>query len=191
MSVELVERELSALASLAHEVRESLSGEIGALADLYVDTLRGDGRLYFAGNGGSAADAQHVAAEYVVRLGRPRRPLPAVALTTDTSVLTACSNDFSFDDVFSRQVEALCGPADLLVLHSTSGSSRNLIRAAEVARERGATAAALIGRDGGPLRARVDHAIVVPSDSTSHIQELHLAIEHIVCTLVEQRLGLA
>lgn len=183
-----ITRELRELAALADTVAAELREEIAAIARLYLDVLASGGTLYFAGNGGSAADAQHIAAEYVVRFGRSRGALPAVAITTDTSVLTACGNDFSFEDVFARQVEALCGEGDLLVLHSTSGKSENLLRAAASARRRGTKTVALLGRDGGLLRPAVDLAVVVPSESTSHIQELHMAIEHIVCGLVEQSL---
>jgi D-sedoheptulose 7-phosphate isomerase len=191
MRLYLIQAELNDLSSLARDVANRLAEEIRQLADLYAGTIAAGGRLYFVGNGGSAADAQHIAAEYVVRLGRDRRPLPALALTTDTSVLTACANDLSFDDVYARQVAALCGPRDLLVIHSTSGASTNVIRAANAAREMGVKVAALLGRDGGPLKSQVDFALVVPSNSTSHIQEMHLAIEHVVCALVEQEVAAA
>ena len=163
---------------------------IARLAERYTRTLAGGGTLFFAGNGGSAADAQHLAAEYVVRYARSRKALPAIALTTDTSLLTACGNDLGFDEVFARQVEALVGPDDLLVLHSTSGESPNVVRAAQAAKARGAAVVALLGKGGGPVRALVDDALVVPSDETAHIQEVHLAVEHLICELVERELGL-
>jgi len=177
-----------ALAALAHAVRatERQADAIVALADRYLATLRGGGTLYFAGNGGSAADAQHIATEYVVRLRRSRPALAAVALTTDTSLLTAAANDFGFDEVFARQVEGLCRPGDLLVLHSTSGDSINLIRAAEVARAKGVAVVALLGRGGGRLKDVVDQAVIVPDDAVSHIQEIHVAVEHIIAELVEE-----
>jgi D-sedoheptulose 7-phosphate isomerase len=162
--------------------------EIVALARRFADTLRGGGTLYFAGNGGSAADAQHIATEYVVRYREARRPLAAVALTTDTSLLTAAGNDLGFDQLFARQVEALCRPGDLLVLHSTSGESANLLRAAEAARAAGVGTVALLGKGGGRLKRMVDQALIVPSDVTSHIQELQLAIEHMIVGLVEEAL---
>lgn len=186
--VETIAAELEALAELARRVAAGEAEAIRRLADLYVEVLRGGGKLCFVGNGGSAADAQHVAAEYMVRYGHERRALPAIALTTDTSILTACANDRGFDDVFARQVEALCGPTDLLVLHSTTGASANLVRAAQAARRRGARTVALLGRDGGALRDAVDLALVVPSDDTARVQELHLAIEHVVCGIVEREL---
>lgn len=169
-------------ASAAHEDR------VAAIARRYADVLAGGGTLFFAGNGGSAADAQHVAAEYVVRYARDRRGLAAVALTTDTSVLTAAGNDLGFEQVFARQVEALCGPADLLVLHSTSGRSPNLLAAARAARARGVPTVALLGKGGGELAAEVDDAIVIDSDETGDIQVVHLALQHAIAALVEAHL---
>jgi D-sedoheptulose 7-phosphate isomerase len=166
-----------------------MADQIVALARRFISCLRGGGTLFFAGNGGSAADAQHIATEYVVRYRKDRRPLAATALTTDSSLLTAAGNDLGFDELFARQVEALCRMGDLLVLHSTSGESRNLIRAAEAARERGVTTVALLGRGGGRLRGLVDEALVVPSDSTSHIQEIHLAVEHLIVEMVEEAMS--
>ncbi len=176
---------LRELSELAERVRREMEGEIGSLAEHVVEVLREGGRLLFCGNGGSAADAQHLAAEYVVRFRRRRRPLPALALTTDTSILTAGANDFGFDSVFRRQVEALGSAGDLLFLHSTSGESANLLEAADAARERGVGTVALLARGGGRLRERVDRALIVPTDSTALAQSLHLAIGHIVCDRVD------
>jgi D-sedoheptulose 7-phosphate isomerase len=156
-----------------------------AVARRYRETLAGGGTLFFAGNGGSAADAQHIAAEYLVRYRRTRRALPAVALTTDTSVLTAAGNDLGFGQVFARQVEALCRPGDLLVLHSTSGESANLLAAARVARARGVGVVAFLGKGGGALGGLADLSFVVASEETSRIQEVHLAAEHIIAGLLE------
>jgi D-sedoheptulose 7-phosphate isomerase len=144
--------------------------------------------LFFAGNGGSAADAQHIATEYVVRYQAQRPGLRAVALTTDTSLLTACANDLGFDEVFARQIEALTRPGDLVILHSTSGESPNVVRAAQAARARGVPVIAFLGRGGGQLRELADVAVVVPSDDTARIQELHLALEHAICEIVEDRM---
>jgi len=179
------------LVSLARtaEATSALAPDVAALAARYVAVLTGGGTLFFAGNGGSAADAQHLATEYVVRFRRTRRPFRAVALTTDSSLLTAAANDMGFEQIFARQVDALCRPGDLLILHSTSGASDNLLAAARAARANGVAVAAFLGRDGGPLRALVDVAIVVPSDDTSRIQELHLALEHLIVEAVEEELG--
>lgn len=178
--------ELDALGDLAARVAREHAAEIGRLARLVYETLGAGRKLLFCGNGGSAADAQHLAAEYVVRFRRERGPLAALALTTDTSLLTACGNDFGFDEIFARQVEALGQPGDLLVLHSTSGRSPNLLRAADAARARGLKTAALLARGGGPLRDRVDLAIVLPTDEVSRAQEIELAIGHAVCEIVDR-----
>jgi D-sedoheptulose 7-phosphate isomerase len=187
VSAQRIEAALDRLASLAG-ASKSLAPQLARVADRYVAVLRGGGTLYFCGNGGSAADAQHLATEYVVRYAADRRPLAAVALTTDTSILTAAGNDLGFDRIFARQVEAHCGPGDLLVLHSTSGRSPNLLEAARAARTLGTTTVAFLGRGGGELAKAVDEAVVVPADETGLIQVLHLALEHIVVELVEASL---
>ena len=152
-------------------------------------TVQGGGTLYFCGNGGSAADAQHVATEYVVRYSpRKRRAIAAVALTTDTSLLTAVGNDLGFEEVFARQVEALAKPGDLLIIHTTSGNSPNLLRAAETARAKGVPVLALSARDGGKLAALATHNVIVPTERTDRAQELHLCIQHMICDLVEREL---
>ena len=185
---ERIQASLGALAELAARVAAEQADEIAALVDRYEVALRGGGTLFFAGNGGSAADAQHLATEYVVRYQTTRPALRAMALTTDTSLLTACANDLGFDEVFARQVEALAEPGDLLVLHSTSGESPNVIRAAQAAKARGVTVFAFLGKGGGQLAELADVALVIPADDTARIQELHLAIEHVICDLVEDRL---
>ena len=190
MSAEVtrIRESLDGLATLAGRVAAEQADAIAIIADRYEATLRGGGTLFFAGNGGSAADAQHVATEYVVRYQTNRPPMRAVALTTDTSLLTACANDMGFEEVFARQVEALAEPGDLLVLHSTSGESPNVIRAAQAAKARGVGVVALLGRSGGQLKDIADLVLVVPATETARIQELHLAIEHVICDLVEDRL---
>jgi D-sedoheptulose 7-phosphate isomerase len=185
---ERVRRGLGDLADLAGRVAAEQAGTVVAIADRYAASLRAGGTLYFAGNGGSAADAQHIATEYVVRYESNRPAMRAVALSTDSSLLTACANDMGFDEVFARQVEALAKPSDLLVLHSTSGESPNVIRAAQAARARGVAVIAFLGKGGGPLLALADIALVVPCDATARIQEVHLALEHLICELVEERL---
>ena len=181
-------RELSSAAALA---AESLGPSIEKAAGLVRATVQGGGTLFFCGNGGSAADAQHMATEYTVRYLRKRRALAAIALTTDTSALTAIGNDFSFDEVFSRQVEALCRPGDLLILHTTSGKSPNLLRAAAAARAKGAHTLALSAKGGGPLATVVDHCVVVPVERTDRAQEIQLCISHAICDLIDNETALA
>lgn len=150
-----------------------------------IDTFESGGRLLFCGNGGSAATVEHVATEYVVRLKRQRDPLPAIALTAGTAQLTAAANDFGYEHVFVRAVRAFGRPGDLLVLHSTSGESANLIAAANEAATLGIRTVALLGESGGRLAPIVDLPIRVPSTDTARIQELHLAIEHAVAEIVD------
>ena len=178
----------TSLATLAARVAAEQADAVAAIADRYEAVLRSGGTLFFAGNGGSAADAQHLATEYVVRYQTNRPALRAVALTTDTSLLTACANDLGFEEVFARQVEALARPGDLLSLHSTSGESPNVIRAAQAAKARGVPVVAFLGKGGGQLKELADVVLVVPSDDTARIQELHLAVEHLICDIVEDRL---
>ncbi|MGE4578842.1 MAG: D-sedoheptulose 7-phosphate isomerase [Desulfuromonadales bacterium] len=153
-----------------------------------IDAMARGNKLLVMGNGGSAADAQHMAAEFIGRFLRNRKALPAVALTTDTSILTAVGNDFGFDEVFSRQVEGLAAPGDIVLGISTSGQSPNVLKALSLARERGCTTMALAGKDGGPIAQAVDLALVVPAAHTPFIQEAHLTIIHILCDLVEEAL---
>ena len=185
---ERVRAGLAELAALAGRMAEQHAEAVAAIADRYAATLRAGGTLFFAGNGGSAADAQHLATEYVVRYQANRAPLRAIALTTDTSLLTACANDLGFGEVFARQIEALARPGDVLSLHSTSGESPNVIRAAQAAQARNVTVVAFLGKSGGQLKTLADIALVVPADDTARIQELHLAIEHIICAMVEEQL---
>ena len=186
MSIETIRAELAEHTDVVRRVSDEMADQIDALATLVTDTMRSGGKVLFCGNGGSAADAQHLAAEYVVRFQRERRALPAIALTTDTSILTAGINDDGYEAVFARQVHALGRPGDLLVLHSTSGRSPNLLAAAAAARELGLKTAALLAKGGGELRGRVDLALVVPTDNTARAQELHLTMGHLVCELVDQ-----
>jgi D-sedoheptulose 7-phosphate isomerase len=183
-------KEFAALAALAGRIASEHADTVVRLAGLYAAALKRGGTLFFAGNGGSAADAQHVAAEYVIRFSHDRRALAAIALTTDTSVLTACANDLGFDEIFARQTEALVRAGDLLVLHSTSGGSKNMIRAVQVAKAKGATVVGLLGKDGGAVRGMVDDYLVIPSAETTHIQEMHLAVEHVIVALVERELAI-
>jgi len=174
------------LAETADRVATQLGPELDRAYDMVRETVQRKGTLFFCGNGGSAADAQHMATEYVVRYMRNRRAYPAIALTTDTSLLTAAGNDIGFEEVFARQVEALARKGDLLIIHSTSGNSPNVLRAAEAAREKEIPVLAFSARDGGALRALADHSVVIPTSRTDRAQELHMCIEHIICDLVEQ-----
>src|SRR5690348_200533 len=176
------------LAALATKVAEELGPQLDVALGLVEDTVRAGGTLFFCGNGGSAADAQHMATEYVVRYMRNRRAYPAVALTTDSSLLTAAGNDFGFEYVFARQIDALAKPDDLLIIHSTSGNSPNVLRAAQSAREKGVKVLAFSARDGGELRALADLSVIIPTTRTDRAQELHLCIEHLICELVEHEL---
>ena len=176
------------LAATAERVATQLGPALEKALAMVQETVRRGGTLLFCGNGGSAADAQHLATEYVVRYARKRRAYPAVALTTDTSLLTAAGNDLGFEEVFARQVEALAKPGDLLIIHSTSGNSPNVLRAAEAARAKDVAVLALSARDGGKLRALASHNVIVPTDRTDRAQELHLCIQHIICDLVEREL---
>lgn len=176
---------LLARTELYRDVALKLADEAEAIADLAMRTLRRGGTLFFCGNGGSAADAQHLAAEYVVRLGKERQALAALALTVDSSVLTAGANDYGFERVFARQIEALGREGDLLFLHSTSGESENLLAAAEAARRRGVSTVALLAAGGGRLRGRVDRVLLIPTDDPQLAQEAHLALGHEICARVE------
>ena len=187
MQAQITQR-LRDLAATATTAAERLGPDVERAGVMMREVLRHGGTLFFCGNGGSAADAQHLATEYVVRYMKNRRALPAIALTTDTSLITATGNDFGFDEIFARQVEALVTARDLLVIHSTSGNSPNVINAAAAARRKGAQVIAFSSRDGGQLRAAADHSIIVPTDRTDRAQEIHLCIEHAICEMIESEL---
>lgn len=177
------------LAALAQRVAESMETELEAALAMVRETVERRGTLFFCGNGGSAADAQHLATEYVVRYARNRKAYPAVALTTDTSLLTAAANDFGFEQVFARQVEAHARPGDLLIIHSTSGNSPNVLRAAEAAKRCSIRVLAFSARDGGALRGLADHSVIIPTPRTDRAQELHLCIEHLICDVIERMIA--
>lgn len=162
--------------------------QILKVVTIIVNSVRNGKKILIAGNGGSAADSQHMAAELVGRLNTERNPIPAIALTTDTSIITAISNDFDFSDIFSRQVKALANPGDILILISTSGNSINLLKAAEEAKNKGVITIGILGKDGGKLIKLVDIPVLVKHENTQRIQEAQLMIEHIICELVEQQI---
>ena len=164
---------------------EPLARAFAAAADAVVQGYRDGGRLYIAGNGGSAADAQHLAAEFVSRLAQERRPLPAEALTVDSSILTAVANDYGFDQVFARQIVAKASPQDAFLAITTSGNSPNILRALEACRNLGIRTLLFTGRDGGAARSLADYVIAAPGSATSSIQEVHIVLAHTLCECVE------
>ena len=172
------------------EKMAALEGEIASAGELCGNALAQGQHIYLCGNGGSAADAQHIAAELIGRFVNDRRALPAIALTTDTSALTAIGNDYGYDEVFSRQVEGLCREGDVLIAISTSGNSGNILKAVDAAHRAGASVIGLSGKSGGALDTKCDVSLVVPSDVTARIQEMHIVIGHLICALVEEHLGL-
>jgi D-sedoheptulose 7-phosphate isomerase len=161
---------------------------IWRIAEVTVNALRNGGKVLVAGNGGSAADAQHIAGEMVARLNCDREPMAALALTTDTSVLTAIGNDYGYEQVFARQIFGLGRPGDVFIAMSTSGRSANILRAIDAARERRLVVVGFTGRSGGEMRSRCDFCLHAPSDSTQLIQQLHIVAAHIICGLVEELL---
>lgn len=172
------------------ESLEPLIPTIQKIAESMVACIRNGGRVYWAGNGGSAADCQHLAAELVGRFERERKALPSIALTTDTSVLTSIGNDYGYDRVFSRQVEALCTPNDVLVGISTSGNSVNILAAVRACKQTGTKSIGFAGRDGGSLATEADTCLIIPSENTARIQEAHILVGHIICDWIESALAL-
>lgn len=181
-------RALRESAALKLHIADTQAEIIQAMIECVWERLQHGGKLLLCGNGGSAADAQHLATECMVRLQEVREPLAALALTTDTSLLTAAGNDDGFETIFARQVAGLGRAGDVLMALSTSGNSPNVVRAVEEARRRGLITIGLLGRDGGHLRSLVDMAFVVPSSDTQRIQEVHITVGHILCAALEQRL---
>jgi D-sedoheptulose 7-phosphate isomerase len=166
-------------------VIDQLTGDIETACEMMTTTLKSGNKVLFAGNGGSAADAQHLAAELTGRFVKERQALPGIALTVDTSALTAIANDYHYDRVFSRQVEAFARPGDLFIGISTSGNSQGILNAFETATKLGCKTLGLSGRDGGKMNGLCDLNIVVPSNTTARIQEMHILIGHIMCQAVD------
>ena len=183
--IDSVRQQFLASAAVKQEAARSLAEPVADAAERIVAALRAGHKVLLCGNGGSAADAQHIAAELVGRYIRERRGLPAIALTTDTSALTAIGNDYGFDRIFVRQVEALAQAGDVLIAISTSGNSPNVLQAVAMARKLGLATIGLSGRDGGALAGAVDLCLVAPHEETARIQEVHITIGHILCDLVE------
>ncbi|HUS16265.1 MAG TPA: SIS domain-containing protein [Chloroflexia bacterium] len=179
-----------ASAAVKQQAAEALAGPAADAAARMTTALREGHKILICGNGGSAADAQHFAGEMVGRFKLPNRPaLPALALTTDSTVLTCVANDFCYEDVFGRQVEAFAQPGDVLVGISTSGRSENVLRAVQAARARGATAIVLVGASGGPIAEAADLALSMPSTEAARIQECHITVIHAICELIENALA--
>jgi len=171
---------------LAKIINSEFSGTIANIATLLVDSVIDGGALLWCGNGGSAADSQHLAAELLGRFKQNRRAIRSMALTTDTSVLTAIGNDFGYEFIFSRQVEGVARKGDVLIGISTSGNSGNVLQAIRLAKDMGLKTVALLGNEGGVIASEVDVALVIPSPDTAHIQEMHIMVGHILCDLVER-----
>jgi len=182
-----IEEHLAVASATSAAVREPFRRLVGTCAD----TVRAGGKIVLFGNGGSAADAQHIATELAVRYAADRAPIPALALTTDTSALTAIGNDLGFAALFARQIEALCRPGDVCIAISTSGRSENVLAGLVAARARGCVAAGLGGRDGGGMVGLAEPLLIVPSRSTPRIQEMHITLGHMLCAALERELGLA
>ena len=182
----LIDGEFAEHAGIVEATRQAVRQPLAKLAEVCVTSLKAGGKILFCGNGGSAADAQHLSTELVVRYRQNRPALASIALTTDTSLLTAAANDFSFDEVFSRQVEGLARPGDIFIGISTSGNSPNVLKALEAARKVGAIPAGFSGRDGGKMVGLADPLLIVPCDVTARIQEMHILIGHILCDHIER-----
>lgn len=170
------------------QVKEKLIDNIMAVTEEILTCYNKGNKLLICGNGGSAADAQHFVGELMGKFKMERTPLPCIALTTNSSLITAWSNDFSFDTVFERQIEALGDKDDVLISITTSGNSENIIRGIQKAKELGMRTASLLGKDGGKTRSMSDIEVIVPSDNTPRIQEAHILIIHIICELVEEQI---
>lgn len=186
MYEELIVSFLEESISVKRSIRETLVDQIALAAEKISLCLNNKKKILIFGNGGSAADAQHIAAELVGRYKKERRAMPALALTTNTSILTAVGNDYSFDEIFVRQIEALAEKGDILWGISTSGNSPNVVKAIEKGKEMGIYSIALLGRGGGKVKDICDLPIIIPSDDTARIQEAHITIAHIICEVVEK-----
>ncbi|MFN3459737.1 MAG: D-sedoheptulose 7-phosphate isomerase [Oceanibaculum sp.] len=178
-------------ADVTAATREALAQPFAALVEACCASLRAGGKLIFFGNGGSAADAQHLATELSVRYIADRKAIPALALTTDSSALTAIGNDLGFEQLFARQIEALCRKEDMVIGISTSGRSANVTKGLQAAKEIGARVAALSGKGGGDLVGLADPLLIVPSSTTARIQEMHITLGQMLCGAIEKKLGLA
>jgi len=186
MMKSIIEFEFNEHLKTAQATMESISDSLETAANLCIDSLKNGGKILIFGNGGSAADAQHIAAELVGRYKTERIGLPAMALTTDTSALTAIGNDYGYDRIFNRQVEALANKGDVIIGISTGGSSGNVISGLKLAKELGCKTVGFSGRGGGDMNTLCDINLVVPAEDTARIQEMHIVIGHTICHLIDQ-----
>ena len=184
-----IQDQLNDSAETKKKMFEACAGDILKAVDAMIKCYNNKGKVLLCGNGGSAADSQHIATELVIRMPKPdRRSLPAIALTTDSSMLTAGGNDLGFENIFSRQVEGLGNPGDVLIAISTSGKSENVNRAVTEAKKRGLTVIGFLGKGGGPSKEMVDIPIIIPSNDTQRIQEGHITVAHILCGIIESEM---
>jgi D-sedoheptulose 7-phosphate isomerase len=172
--------------SVAQRVQNELAGQIQTVGEILIKSFAAGGKMITCGNGGSAADSQHFAEEMIGRFLRTRRAVPAISLTSDGTAMTCIANDFGYPEVFSRQVQALAKPGDVVVGFSTSGNSENVLRAMHAAKQNLATTVAMLGNTGGKIAPVAQHSIIVPSNITAHIQEMHIVIVHILCDMVDR-----
>lgn len=186
MNMDRIKEFLYESAAVKKAVADTLSDKILEAINIARTTYRNGGKMLLMGNGGSAGDAQHIAAEFIGRYKKERKPVAAIALTVDSSILTCVGNDYGYENVFARQVEGLAKKEDVVIAISTSGNSENVIRGVEKAREIGAKTIGLLGKQGGKLKDKVDLAIVVPSSDTARIQEAHITIGHIICEILDE-----
>ncbi len=184
----LIYKALAAHREALDILERDMQGAIEAAGRLAVETIKGGNKILLCGNGGSAADAQHIAAEFTGRFLKERRGLPAIALSTDTSALTAIGNDYGFERIFERQVEALAVRGDMLIAISTSGNSANVLRAIKRAKELGCRSLGFSGKDGGAMRELCDLNLIVPVKETARIQEMHILLGHLICAMVDEAL---
>lgn len=184
-----VHAEISGMAAAMQQLADCCAATVADIAQACIESMRAGGKIMLCGNGGSAADAQHLAAELIGRYKLERNAMAAIALTTDTSIITALGNDYGYDTIFARQVEGLGRPGDVLIGISTSGNSRNVLLAMEKAAAMGVTTVAFTGAGGGKMAQMADLALCVPASITNHIQEMHITCGHLVCELVEQALA--
>lgn len=186
--MENIRRQIQESIEVKRKLLENNVNTIKTIANIVVGSLKEDGRIYLMGNGGSAADAQHIAGEMIGRYKKDRKPIPVMAFTTDTSVITAIANDLGYDYCFVRQADAFVKKGDVLIGISTSGNSQNIINAMKLAREKGASTIALTGKSGGLIKDCVDICLQVPSTDTPRIQESHITVAHILCSIIEDEL---